>query len=162
MRVHHSAKQWAFLSLLALAVSTGTVSTAGAQRAQVGIRAGGNFTTNDPLIGGHLVAPLGTQIDLYPSVDIYLPDRGSRESYSADLKANLPISPSSVLYLGGGLNILHRSVARTSRTDFGPDLFLGYEYRAGVVHPFVEERILFHDTRSFQLSGGLNFTLGGR
>ena len=62
-------------------------------------------------------------------------------------------------YLGGGLNVLRRSIASNSANSTGANIFFGIESRSGMVHPFAEARLLVHDQSSVLLVAGLNFTL---
>ncbi|MFN8574672.1 MAG: hypothetical protein U0132_21645 [Gemmatimonadaceae bacterium] len=142
----------------ALLMTTPNVSQA--QRAHLGPRVGYNFDTHDAFFSLALTAPIAPRVSFYPSVDVYTPETGSRTGFNGDLRVQIPTVQGPELYTGGGVNVLSRSVANRSNTDVGGNLFLGLQGRSGWVHPFAEGRVLIHDNTSFQLSGGLNFTIG--
>ncbi|MFN8581047.1 MAG: hypothetical protein U0163_08750 [Gemmatimonadaceae bacterium] len=131
-----------------------------AQRAHIGPRVGYNFDTHDAFFSLGVTAPIAPRLAFYPSIDVYTPETGSRLGYNGDLRVQLPTGEGPEVYTGGGVNVLSRSVANRSNTDVGANLFLGLQGRSGWVHPFVEGRVLLHDNSSFQLSGGVNFTIG--
>ncbi len=153
-----------YQSLTALGLTLGALfaspSIAQAQRAHLGPRVGYNFDTHDAFFSLALTAPIAPRVSFYPSVDVYTPETGSRTGFNGDLRVQIPTTQGPELYTGGGVNVLSRSVANRSNTDVGANLFLGLQGRSGWVHPFAEGRVLVHDNTSFQLSGGLNFTIG--
>ena len=141
----------------ALALVFGRAGTA--QRSHIGIHGGYNFDAADPLIGAQLLLPVASHLELYPSFDYYFTGGTSTLGFSADLKLRTHGSQ-MVLYGGGGLNILWEDAGGGTRSsDTGGDLFGGFESRRGNTHPYVELRVLLHDTSSLQLAAGLNFTL---
>lgn len=144
---------------VALALVASPLVSASAQRSHIGVHAGYNFDINRALVGAQLLLPLGYSLELYPSVDYYLVDSGSRLGFSGDLKLRVPTGGPSVLYVGGGVNVLRTGAAGTSNTDTGADFFAGLESRIGVTHPYVEGRFLSHNGSTFQLAVGLNVTL---
>ena len=146
--------------IVALAAAAIAVPVASAQR--VGPRIGMNFDSNDALLGGQLVLPLSGALEFYPSVDIFFPNAGSLLGINADLKYNLPTKPGPGFYLGAGLGILRASYRGAHSNNVGANLLFGVESRTGAVRPFAEGRVLLNDNTSFQLVGGLNFSLGGR
>lgn len=133
-----------------------------AQRPHVGVRFGVDFDSNDALVSTQATIPVSTRLDFYPSIDVYLPDQGTRTGFNGDLRYRLPIQQGPDIYVGGGLNVLMRSVNNQSDTDLGVKGLFGIESRGGWVHPFLEGRILQHDNTHVQFVGGLNFTIGGR
>ena len=147
---------------VALAVSVllaATTATAHAQRSHIGPHVGYNFDVDRALIGAQLLLPVGRSVELYPSFDYYFVDAGSLVGFSGDLKFRVPTGGPSVLYVGGGVNILRASAGGSSDTDTGWDLLFGLESRLGMTHPYVEGRVLNHSNSSFQLAVGLNLTL---
>lgn len=136
-------------------------ASAEAQRTRVGFRMGYNFQTRDPLLSTDVSLPVTRQLEFYPSVDVYFPDRGSRTGFNGDLRYRVATVAGPSLYVGGGLNIMNRSVDTRSNTDVGASVLLGLESRTGAVRPYAEGRVLMHDTNAFQLVGGLSLTLGG-
>lgn len=146
--------------VFAIAFLAGMPAGAGAQSLHVGPRIGVNFDSDDILIGGQLTAPIADRLELYPSLDIYLPDAGTLLGFNGDLKYRFPTGSSLFLYAGGGLNVLYASLGGESDTEVGANLIGGFETRTGRIHPFVELRVLLHDNTSAQLVGGLNITIG--
>ena len=128
----------------------------------IGARVGMNFDSNNALLGGQLVLPLSGPTEFYPSVDIFFPDAGSLLGLNADLKYNLPTGPGPGFYLGGGLGILRSSYRSAHHNSVGANLLFGVDSKKGAVRPFAEGRVLLNDNTSFQLVGGLNFSLGTR
>ncbi len=145
-------------ALVMLGVST---VPAAAQRARIGVGAGYNTGSRDALLAFQATLPLVPRLEFYPSIDVYFPDRGARTAFNFDMKVRFPEPTGPSLYVGGGLGVLHRSVADVSRNDTGADFLLGIESRSPWVHPFIEGRALLNNNTSFQITGGLNFTLGG-
>ena len=143
-----------FAALLGIAVST----SAAAQRAHVGFRAGYNFDRDDAAIGAQALIPLSGMVEFYPSFDYYFADVGSAIGFNADLKWR-PGNSSSVLYLGGGLNMMRTAVGEDNNMDAGGNLFMGVESRLGQSHPFFEVRGLLREDSAVQLVGGFNFTI---
>lgn len=160
MAVTHSRRQRAFRWGLPVVLLVGIATAAPAQRSHVGPRIGVNFDGDDILLGGHFTIPITGSLEFYPSLDVYFPDNGTLLGFNGDLKYSFPTGEQLQFYAGGGINYLYRSVNDNSDGDFGVNLLGGLEARGSRVHPFVEGRILLHDNSSFQLVGGLNFTIG--
>jgi hypothetical protein len=144
--------------LLAALLGIAATSVASAQRAHVGFRAGYNFDRDDAALGAQVLVPLSGMVEFYPSFDYYFADAGSAVGFNADLKWR-PGNSSSVLYLGGGLNMMRTSVGDSNDMDTGGNLFMGVESRLGQAHPFFEVRGLLREQSSVQLVGGFNFTI---
>jgi hypothetical protein len=144
----------AALSLMAIP------ATSAAQRAHVGVRAGYNFALEEPTVGGHFTVPVARRLDFYPSMDVFLPETGTRMLFNGDLKYRFITQTAWEPYVGGGLNMLYRRVDGSGDTNLGANVLGGIETRLGNVHPFVEGRLVVQDDPSFQLAGGLNITLG--
>ena len=136
-------------------------SAASAQRPHLGIRAGYDFQSKNPVVSTQVTVPVTRVFEFYPSMDVYLPDHGTMMGFNGDLKVNLPTTSGPQLYLGGGLGIQTRNVNQRSNTDLGGNALLGLESRSGWVHPFVEARAFVSDRNRFSALAGLNFTLGG-
>ena len=130
-----------------------------AQRAHIGPHFGYNFDMDRALIGAHMLLPLSTDVELYPSFDYYLGNGVNLIGLSGDLKFRLPTGYGSAFYLGGGVNYQNASAGGVSNGDAGWDLLFGFESRRGVAHPYLEGRLLGHGTTSFQIGAGLNFTI---
>ncbi len=139
----------------------GMSAVAGAQRPRVGFRMGYNFDTRDPLISTNVALPVSNRVEFYPSVDVYLPDRGSMTGFNGDLRLRVPTISGPDVYFGGGLNVLNRSVGSNSNTDVGANVLMGIESHSGAVRPYAEGRVLMHDNNAFQFIGGLSLSLGG-
>lgn len=152
----------ALAAVAALAAMALVPTPALAQRAHLGVRAGYNFDYNDPALGGHFSVPIVRRLELYPSMDVYLPETGTRLAFNGDLKYRFPTRSAWEPYLGGGLQVLHRRIGDAGNNDVGANLLGGVETRVGAVHPFFEGRVVLQDNTSFQVAGGLNITLFGR
>jgi hypothetical protein len=144
----------------ALILTLGVSSAASAQgRTHLGPQIGYNFDSEALVIGGQFSAPMATQLEAYPSLNVFLVDGASVWALNGDLKYRLPVE-GEWLYLGGGLNVTFSEFGGVSSTDAGLNLIGGFESRIGNVHPFGEIRFTVGDGSSAQLVGGLNFTLG--
>lgn len=138
-------------------------ASAGAQAStHLGMRIGYNFDTEEVLLSANLTVPMTSRTEFYPSIDIYMPDRGNRIGFNGDVKVLFPTTAGPQLYAGGGLGIVNRNDGDFSSTDLGVNLLFGLESRTGWIHPFAEGRVLIHDRSQFQLIGGINLTLGQR
>jgi len=114
------------------------------------------FDVRDPGIAAQLDVPVARRFALYPSGAVYLVDQGSLWGVNADVKYRV----ASPLYVGGGLNILHRSNGPVDDTDAGVNLLGGIEGHLGQnVHPFAEGRVILNDGSAFQLGAGLSIAL---
>ena len=143
-------------ALVALGVLAAPVA---AQRSHIGAHVGYDFDGDNTLVGGQISLPLNRVLELYPSVDVYFVDVGSRVGFNGDLKVRLNRGAAVQLYVGGGVNVLRISSGGASSTDTGWDLLGGLESRFGHTHPYVEARAMQHDGSAFQLNAGLNITL---
>ena len=148
--------------LLAALLVTGATLVHAQGPVMVGPRVAYNFDFEEAAIGGHLMLPLNSRIDFYPSIDIFLPDNGSLLGLNADLRLHPLTRETAMIYGGGGLNLTRASFRGESNTDAGVNLFAGLEGRTGVIRPFGELRLILGDGSSVQLVGGLNIVLGNR
>lgn len=130
-----------------------------AQRAHIGPHFGYNFDMDRALIGAHMLLPLSTDVELYPSFDYYLGNGVNLIGLSGDLKFRMPTGYGSAFYVGGGIDYQNASAGGVSNDDTGWDLLFGFESRRGASHPYLEGRILGHGNTSFQVGAGLNFTI---
>jgi hypothetical protein len=140
---------------VATLLSAAIAAPAAAQRAHIGGHVGYQFDQDWTVLGGQMTLPLNYNLELYPSVDVYLVDVGSLTGFNGDLKYRFMPGARLQLYGGGGINVLRSNGA----SDTGWDLFAGLESRRAAVHPYVEGRWLFHTGSTFQVNAGLNFTL---
>ena len=115
-----------------------------------------HFDVRDPAVGAQLDVPVAPRFALYPSGAVYLVDQGSLWGVNADVKYQV----ASPVYLGGGLNLLHRSTATTGDTDAGVNLLGGIEGRLGRrIHPFAEGRVILNNGSAFLLGAGISIAL---
>lgn len=153
----------AMLARLAVVVVVCTVAVATVAEAQqqlhLGPRLSYNFDAEEFGLGAQFSYPVARRIEFYPSFDYYFVDPGSLWALNADAKYRVP-TEGEWLYLGGGLSIARASFNGNSATDAGLNLFGGLETRIGRIHPFAEGRLTLGDGSTFQISAGLNFTLG--
>ena len=146
--------------VVALVVSS--VSASAQPSTYVGPRAGYDFQTDEVILGAGFTVPISTQIEFYPSLELYLPDRGNKIGFNGDVRILLPTRASFDLYAGGGLGIVNQNLGDVSNTDLGLNLLFGIASRVGRIHPFGEARLLVHDDTQLVLHAGVNFTLGSR
>jgi hypothetical protein len=125
---------------------------------RIGAHAGYNFDAKDLLLGAQATLPLTRMFEIYPSFDYYFQDVGTLWGLNVDLKIRPP-TPQGALYVGGGMNYLHASVAGASNGDVNLDLLGGFELRRQPLHPYAEARLILGNGSAFQLAGGLSFNL---
>jgi len=142
--------------------TVGSVTHAQTGQTYVGPRISYNFDFEEVAIGGQLGLPLTRALDFYPSLDIFLVGEGSLLGLNGDLKFRPGTDGPSPFYVGGGLNLSRRSINNRSNTEPGLNLFGGLEGRSGSLSPFFELRAILADRSTVQLSGSVNFALGGR
>lgn len=149
-------------AVLTVILAAGATAAAEAQtsRAHLGPRISYNFDAEEVGLGAQVGLPIGRRLEFYPSFDVFFVDPGSLWALNADIKYRFGGEGMDWLYTGGGLNITNASVNGNDETDAGLNLLLGVESLSGWVHPFAEGRLTIGDESMFQLSGGLNFTLG--
>ncbi len=146
----------AMCAALASCVGFGVARAQDANAARVGSRMSYNFDVRDPGIGAQIDVPVASRIALYPSGAVYFVDQGSLYGLNADVKVRV----ARALYVGGGLNLLHRSVADVGNTDAGVNLLGGLEGHVGRrVRPFAEGRVILNDGSAFELGAGLSIIL---
>ncbi|MGH7537930.1 MAG: hypothetical protein ACREMF_04805 [Gemmatimonadales bacterium] len=152
--------RWRAVALIAGALLTVAAGAASAQRrSHIGPHAGYNFDIERALVGAHVLLPVGRTVELYPSFDYYFVDQGSLVGFSGDIKFRVPTGGPSVVYVGGGVNFLRAAGGGASNTDTGWDILFGFESRLGATHPYIEAKVLNHNSSAFQVGVGLNLTL---
>jgi hypothetical protein len=150
------------LGSLVAAFVVSSVSASAQSSTYVGARAGYNFQTDEVMLGASFTVPISTQIEFYPSLELYLPDRGNKIGFNGDVKIFLPTRASYDLYGGAGLGIVNQNLGDVANTDLGLNVLFGISSRVGRIHPFGEARLLVHDDTQLVLLAGVNFTLGSR
>ena len=121
----------------------------------VGPRVGYDFDVDHAFVGGQFNLPVGRRWALAPSAEFYPGLTGSPYRLNVDLKFHPP-TLYGLFYLGGGFAYLHASGAGSA----GGDMFAGWEgRRARPVKPFIEGKLVFTSTTSFNVEAGLNFPL---
>jgi hypothetical protein len=150
------------VAVLTAILATGTTLAAEAQtsRAHLGPRISYHFDAEEVGLGAQVGLPIGRRLEFYPSFDVFFVDPGSLWALNADIKYRFGGQGMDWLYTGGGLNVTNASFGGNDETDAGLNLLLGVESLRGWVHPFAEGRLTVGDESMFQLSGGINFTLG--
>ena len=126
----------------------------------IGPHVGFEFDDQNFAIGAQFSVPVAHHLEVYPSFDYYFVDVGSLWAVNADLKWRVAHERPDWLYVGGGLNISRTGLGVFHDTNAGLNLLLGVEPLKGKIHPFGEGRLTIADQTRFQLTAGLNFTLG--
>jgi hypothetical protein len=135
---------------------SGTAAAQSQNTTRVGSYLAYHFDVRDPGVGAQLDVPVTPRLTLYPSGGVFLVDQGSLWGVNADVKYWV----TSPLYVGGGLNIMQRSLAGTGRTDTGVNLLTGLEGHMGWrLHPFAEGRVILNEGSAFLLGAGLRVAL---
>jgi hypothetical protein len=163
-----SVKPVTSCALLALVALATVASTAEAQRRarrgqalglvprpSFGFRVGYDFDATNAFLGGQLNVPVGRRWSLMPSAEFYLGETGTPYRVNADLKYHPPTAY-GMFYFGGGFTWVDAGGA----ADEGGNIFAGWEgRRARPFKPFVEAKLVFASTTSFNVLGGLSFPL---
>ncbi|HEX4601915.1 MAG TPA: hypothetical protein VH116_11030 [Gemmatimonadales bacterium] len=125
------------------------------EQPSVGPRVGYDFDVDHAFVGGQFNLPVGVRWALAPSAEFYPGLGGSPYRFNVDLKFHPP-TLYGLFYLGGGFAYLHAAGAGSA----GGDVFAGWEgRRARPVKPFIEGKVVFTSTTSFNIEAGLNFPL---
>jgi hypothetical protein len=135
--------------------------------AEIGIRTGYDFDSEDWALGAQARFPLTAVIEFIPSGDFYLVENGTSFQVNADLA--FPLAPRGALYGGAGAGFFVRDPGLPgveTRTEFGLNLLAGLEpgrLRGSRIRWFVEARwYVIEGNNPFRLAAGINFPLGGR
>ena len=143
----------AVLTLLCLLAGTAQAQT---HKMHLGPRLSYQFDAEELGLGAQFSVPIASQLEFYPSFDIFFTSPNSLWSFNADLKWRALAQSASWLYIGTGLNIMESG---GDGSNAGLNLFAGVESLKGRVHPFGELRFIVNDNSTAQVSAGLNFTL---
>lgn len=145
------------MTALALAVAAGTAAAQAARAAQpqLGSHMAYQFDVRHPGLGAQADVPVIAQLSLYPSGAVYMVDNGSLVGLNADVKYRLP----TAVYVGGGLNLMRRTIGDNRSTDTGVNLLGGVEGQTGRLRPFAEGRVSLNGGSAFQVGAGLNIAL---
>lgn len=142
----------------ALAITTTPVDAQA--NSHVGMRVGYNHRHEEVLLSANLIVPMTSRIYFYPSLDVYLPDRGNRIGFNGDIKVALPgAGTGPQFYAGAGVGVVNRNDEGLSNSDLGANLLIGIESRIGWIHPFAEGKIMLYNQSQLQLLAGVNITL---
>lgn len=145
---------------IGMAVGVGEAAGQTAQ-SHIGPRVSYNVDAEEFGVGAQFAVPIGRRLEFYPSFDYFFVDVGNLWALNADIKYRATTGGSlDWLYLGGGLNVTGFSAGPVDETDVGANLLLGLESLRGRVHPFAEGRLTIGDGSTFQISAGLNLTIG--
>ena len=149
-------------ALIGLAMAGGLSASAHAQtdRMHIGPQIAYDFDIEEVGLGAQFSAPIMRRLEFYPSAVFFFVDPGSFWNLNADLKYRVASDQPNWLYVGGGLNVAHRSVSSESNTDLGLNLLAGAESLKGRIHPFAEARVVLGDGSRLQIAAGINITLG--
>ena len=125
---------------------------------QVGLRVGRDFGNKAWSLGGQLAAPVGRNLELRPSGDLFFPrDDGMGWQLNGD--AAIRFGEGGGLYGGAGIALVHPD---DSDTETGYNLFFGLSTAAPAQRTkgFVEFRWTFvNDTSPFRLAVGFLYRL---
>ena len=125
---------------------------------QVGPRVGRDFGNKAWSIGGQLAAPVGRNLELRPSGDLFFPrDEGMGWQLNGD--AAIRFGDGGGLYAGGGIALVHPD---DSDTETGYNLFFGLSTAPPDqrTKAFIEFRWTFvDDTSPFRLALGFLYRL---
>jgi hypothetical protein len=123
------------------------------QSISAGPRAGRDFENHAWSLGGQASVPVGKNLELRPSGDVFFPEEGDK---GWQLNGDAIVKSGS-LYGGGGVAFAHPGGGETKT---GYNLFFGLSAGAssGRTVPFLEFRWTFvNDTSPFRLALGFNY-----
>jgi hypothetical protein len=163
---------WRGTAAIVLLVLLLTPSTAAAQRRgagglaglfhgpiSIGPRVGRDFENHAWSVGGQVSVPVGSNLELRPSGDLFFPKDGET-GWQANGDAAIHIGQGGGLYAGGGIAFAHPGGGETKT---GYNLFFGLSTAAPSekLKPFAEFRWTFvNDTSPFRLALGFSYRLG--
>jgi hypothetical protein len=122
----------------------------------VGLRVGRDFENHAWSLGGQVEVPVGRNLELRPSGDVFFPKHGKT---GWQLNGDGAIVFGQTLYAGGGVALVHLD---GGDTETGYNIFFGVRTppRSGV-RPFLEFRWTFvNDTSPFRLALGYGYPIG--
>lgn len=122
----------------------------------IGPRAGRDFENHAWSLGAQVSLPVGQNLELRPSGDLFFPRDGGT-GWQANGDAAIHIGQGGGLYAGGGIAFAHPG---NGETRTGYNLFFGLSTSAprDRLKPFVEFRWTFvNDTSPFRLALGFNY-----
>ena len=126
----------------------------------IGPRVGRDFENHAWSVGGQVSVPLGRNLELRPSGDLFFPRDGDT-GWQANGDAAIHLGQGGGLYAGGGVAFAHPGGGGTKT---GYNLFFGLSTSPpdDRLKPFAELRWTFvNDTSPFRLALGFNYRLGG-
>jgi hypothetical protein len=126
----------------------------------LGPRVGRDFENHAWSVGGQVSIPVGTNLELRPSGDVFFPKDGDT-GWQANGDAAFQIGSARRIYAGGGIAFAHPGGGETKT---GYNLFAGVSADRSLSRttPFLEARWTFvNDTSPFRLALGFNYRLGG-
>lgn len=125
----------------------------------IGARVGRDFENHAWSVGGQVSVPVGRNLELRPSGDLFFPKDGDT-GWQANGDAAFHLGQGGGLYAGGGVALAHPGGGQTKT---GYNLFFGLSTAAphDQLKPFAEFRWTFvNDTSPFRLALGFNYRLG--
>ena len=126
----------------------------------LGPRLGRDFENHAWSVGAQVSVPVGSNLELRPSGDLFFP-RDGKTGWQANGDAAIRIGQGGGLIAGGGIAFVHLDGGETKT---GYNLFFGLSTAAPSekIRPFTEFRWTFVDhTSPFRLVAGFNYRLGG-
>ena len=124
----------------------------------IGPRVGRDFENHAWSVGGQVSVPVGSNLELRPSGDLFFPKDGDT-GWQANGDAAIRLGQGGGLYAGGGIAFVHLG---DSKTETGYNLFFGLSTAPPLARnkPFVEFRWTFLDeTSPFRLAVGISHIL---
>jgi hypothetical protein len=127
---------------------------------EAGLRGGRDFENHAWSLGAQIRVPIGRNLELRPSGDLFYPKEG-KNGRQLNADAALRLGQSGGLYAGGGFAFV--DLAESGGNERGHNLFFGINDSPGKqVSSFLEFRWTFYnDTSPFRLALGVNYALAG-
>jgi hypothetical protein len=123
---------------------------------EVGLRVGRDFENHAWSLGGQVEVPVGRNLELRPSGDVFFPKQGKT---GWQLNGDGAILFGQTLYAGGGVAFVHLN---GGDTETGYNIFFGVRAPPRTsIRPFLEFRWTFvNDTSPFRLALGFGYPIG--
>lgn len=126
---------------------------------ELGPRVGRDFENHAWSVGGQIRIPVGRNLELRPSGDVFFP-RDAGTGWQANGDAAFRFGQGGGLYAGGGIAFSHPANSGGTKTGYNLFFGLGTAPPQQRVKPFVEFRWTFvNHTSPFRLALGFNYRL---
>jgi hypothetical protein len=125
-----------------------------------GVRAGINSEPSGPLVGGELLASMGSSWWFNPNVEYVAGDGLDLVGMSADFHYDFAVDRPALLWAGMGPTVILRdydNARLNDDTDIGLNLLMGLGWRTNGPMPYAQGKVVLADHSFGSLGFGLRF-----